>query len=78
MDRVFGIHGFDQAKIDTPVGIIRIHVDFLADNAFFLLHILIGEIRPLYEIHKRTQIGLDIFRCRKQIYRLVKTGERIG
>ncbi|MNL88377.1 hypothetical protein D3C87_2180450 [compost metagenome] len=51
MHRMFGIHRLDQTEVYAPVRIIGVHIDFLADDPLFLLHIFIREIRALHEIN---------------------------
>ena len=50
MDGMNLIESFNQSKINPPIRVITVHVDFLRDNAFFLIHILIGKIRMLNKV----------------------------
>ncbi|MNE74544.1 hypothetical protein D3C80_1706300 [compost metagenome] len=52
VNRVLMIKRIDQSEIDPPVRIIAIHIDFLFDYSFFLLHICIRKVRILHKINE--------------------------
>ncbi|MNJ57242.1 hypothetical protein D3C77_528260 [compost metagenome] len=56
MNRMDSIHSLNYAEIHSPIRIVLVHANLLADDPFFLLHVLIREIRMLHKINQRLQI----------------------
>ena len=77
-DRVLVVQALEQVEEDLPARLVEVHADLLPDDALFLLHRLLGEVRVLDKVEEDLEVLPEVGRTGEQVTGAVEGRVGVG